>query len=314
MPDKPSIAVLPFDNMSGDAEQEYFSDGITEDIITGLSRVRWLFVIARNSTFTYKGKAVLVEQVARELGVRYVVEGSVRRVGQRIRVTAQLIDGPASTHVWADRYDGHFDNIFDLQDRITANILSNIESELIVAESERVRQKRPDNLDAWETYLRALPHMHELSRVGFAEAARLLREAIELDPDFASAYACLSRCYVYASYFAWAGHVRDSVAEAFDLARKALALDPRDPFANLALGWAYIFSGPQTDAVATLKRALELDPNLSCAHGYLCNALAFLGRFDEAVEEFHKAERGSSRVLTARRRSKPRRNISQTTA
>jgi len=192
LPDKPSIAVLPFDNMSGDPEQEYFTDGITEDIITGISKLRWLFVIARNSSFVYKGQGIDVTQVSRELGVRYVLEGSVRRAGNRIRINAQLLDATTGMHVWAERYDRELVDIFDLQDEITANIVTAIGPEVTLAEIERARRKRPENLDAWDQYLRALPLIHQIKKEAIAEAKKQLQLAIKLDPNFVAAHAALA--------------------------------------------------------------------------------------------------------------------------
>ncbi|MBT3533928.1 MAG: adenylate/guanylate cyclase domain-containing protein [Rhodospirillaceae bacterium] len=192
LPDKPSIAVLPFDNMSGDPEQEYFADGIAEDVITALSRFRSLFVIARNSSFTYKGGAVDITQVARDLGVRYVVEGSVRRAGNRVRITAQLIDAGTANHLWADRFDGALDDVFELQDQITEQIVVAVEPEIGARERERVRRKPPENLNAWELVQRGLSHHYRLNKADRAEAIRLFREAVVLDPNFAVAHAYLA--------------------------------------------------------------------------------------------------------------------------
>jgi adenylate cyclase len=196
LPDKPSIAVLPFKNMSGDPEQEYFADGIVEEIITALSRFRQLFVIARNSSFTYKGRAVDEKQVGRELGVRYVLEGSVRRSGDRVRVTGQLIDAVTGAHLWADRFDGALEDIFDLQDRVTTSVVGAIAPKLEQAEIDRAKRKPPENLDAYDYYLRGMAsHYQSWSKDAINEALRLYYKAIELDPDFASAYGAAARCY-----------------------------------------------------------------------------------------------------------------------
>src|SRR5271155_5805055 len=194
LPDKPSIAVLPFQNMSGDAEQEYFVDGMVEDIITGLSRIKWLFVIARNSSFVYKGKAVDIRQVGRELGVRYVLEGGVRKAGGRLRVTGQLIDAETGAHLWADRFDGGIDDVFDLQDRITDKVIGIVEPSLHRSEIERARRKRPENLDAYDLYLRAVPHLLDVGPSGARMAAALLEDALKLQPDYATAHAPLGWC------------------------------------------------------------------------------------------------------------------------
>ena len=195
LPDKPSIAVLPFQNMSGDPEQEYFADGMVEDIITGLSRIKWLFVIARNSTFTYKGRTVDVKQVGRELGVRYVLEGSVRKAGDRVRVTGQLIDTATGAHVWAERYDRKSDDIFALQDEITLSVVGAIEPSLRLAEVERAKRKRPDNLDAYDLVLRAIPGVYSRMPEQSKKALEFLERAIALDPTYGLAHACAAECH-----------------------------------------------------------------------------------------------------------------------
>src|SRR5215472_7187525 len=189
LPDKPSIAVLPFTNLSGDPEQEYFADGMVEDIITGLSRFRWLFVIARNSSFTYKGRAVDVKQVGRDLGVRYLLEGSVRKSANRVRIAGQLIDASSGAHLWADRFDGALEDVFELQDQVTANVVGAIAPRLEQAEIERARRKPTESLDAYDLYLRGLANFYKWTREANAEALRLFYKAIELDPDFPAAYA-----------------------------------------------------------------------------------------------------------------------------
>jgi len=194
MPDKPSIAVLPFDNLSGDPAQDYFADGMVEDIITGLSRIKWLFVIARNSTFTYKGQPVDVKRVGRELGVRYVLEGSVRKAGERVRIGGQLVEAESSVHLWAQRYDSRLDDIFALQDEITLSVVGAIEPSLRDAEIERVKRKRPDNLDAYDLVLRALPHVYVAMPDAAAKAVPLLERALALEPDYAGAHGLLAWC------------------------------------------------------------------------------------------------------------------------
>ena len=189
LPDKPSLAVLPFQNMSGDPEQEYFADGMVEEIITAISRFPWLSVIARNSSFTYKGKAVDVRQVARELGVRYVLEGSVRKAGNRVRITGQLIDAATGAHLWADRFDGSLDDIFELQDEVASRVVGVIEPRLRLTETDRASRKPTENLDAYDLYLRALAQTYKRTEEGVAESIRLARRALELDPAFAPAMA-----------------------------------------------------------------------------------------------------------------------------
>jgi TolB-like protein len=206
LPDKPSIAVLPFQNMSGDPEQEYFADGMVEEIITALSRIRWLFVIARNSSFTYKGRAVDVKQVGRELGVRYVLEGSVRNAANRVRVTGQLIDAANGTHLWADRFDGAIDDVFDLQDRVTASVVGAIAPKLQQAEIERAKRNPTDSLDAYDHFLRGMACVHLGTRQDIDEALRLFYRAIELDRDFASAYGMAAWCFVWRKVNGWIGN------------------------------------------------------------------------------------------------------------
>src|SRR5271154_1703011 len=195
LPDKPSMAVLPFQNMSDDPQQEYFVDGMVEDIITALSRIKWLFVIARNSSFVYKGKAVDIRQVGRELGVRYVLEGGVRKAGNRLRITGQLIEAETGAHIWADRFDGAVEDVFDLQDQITTAIVGILEPNIQRSEIERSRRKRPDSLDAYDLYLRALPHMTSVMPGEARIAAGLLRDALDLDPNYAAAHALLAWCH-----------------------------------------------------------------------------------------------------------------------
>ncbi|MHC4406413.1 MAG: adenylate/guanylate cyclase domain-containing protein [Planctomycetota bacterium] len=295
LPRKPSVVVLPFENMSGDPEQEYFSDGISEDIITGLSQMRGIFVIARNSAFTYKGRGVDVKRVGLDLGVRYVLEGSVRRSGNRIRVTAQLIDADTGIHVWADRYDGTIEDVFALQDEITANVITAVGPEITLAEIQRARGKRSESFDAWDRYLQALQGFYAVNKAGYEEATALLEEAIELDPRFSTAYATLARCHAYAGFHGWGHSAHEVIAKAEEFARQSVALDENDPFGHLALGQVLIFNSDPGRAVNELKRALELSPNLSIAHELLSNALAFLGRSEEALAAAERANRGSPR-------------------
>jgi adenylate cyclase len=295
LPDKPSIAVLPFDNLSGDPDQEYFADGVAEDIITGLSRIRWLFVIARNTSFTYKGQTFDVNRVGRELGVRYVLEGSVRRGGNRVRVTAQLIETEKDHHVWADRYDGTLDDIFELQDEITAKIISALGPELTMAEVERAHHERTKDFNAWDRYLQALPFVYQVNKSAFDRAVSFLNQAIERDPLFSSAHAMLSQCYTLAAYHGWTGRVSPTAAEAIRCGDKATELDPQNPLAHESLGGAHTIRGPQEKAIVSLRRALELDPNASGAWASLAMALSFTGRSEEALAAVEKAKRGSPR-------------------
>jgi adenylate cyclase len=229
LPEKPSIAVLPFTNMSGDPEQEYFADGVVEDIITGLSQVKWFFVIARNSSFIYKGRAVDVKQVGHELGVRYVLEGSIRRAGDRIRITGQLIDAATGAHLWASRFDGSMDNIFAFQDQITASVIGAIEPSLRRAEIERARRKRPNSLDAYDFYLRALPYAYANTPQDSEEALRLLLEALVREPDYPTAQAHAAWCYE--QRFFRGGHRATDKAEAVRHARAVMASATDDTLA-----------------------------------------------------------------------------------
>jgi adenylate cyclase len=269
-----SIAVLPFDNMSADAEQEYFSDGITEDLITALSRIRWLLVVARNSTFTYKGKAVDVKQVGRELGVRYVLEGSVRRAGTRVRITAQLIDAVTGGHVWAERYEREIADVFAVQDEITETITAAIEPELANAERERARRKPPQSLDAWDLYHRGLWHLSRFEAKDIAEAIALFERAVALDPTCAAFYSELARAH----FFAHALGTDDSgcgLEQAFAASRHAIGLDGKDAMAHCTLGRAY---GARDAARRSVRQPAARFP----AWATLASTLAHGGRTDEA--------------------------------
>jgi adenylate cyclase len=231
LPDKPSIAVLPFQNMSSDPEQDYFADGMVEDIITALSRMRWLFVIARNSSFTYKGRAVDVKQVGRELGVRYVLEGSVRKAANRVRITGQLVDAATGAHLWADRFDGALEDIFDLQDQVTASVVTAIAPKLERAEIERAKRKPTESLDAYDYYLRGLESFYIQTRESMTEARRLFQKAIELDAGFASAYAMAAYCFAVRKASGWVTDRALEIAEAARLARRAVELGKDDAVA-----------------------------------------------------------------------------------
>ena len=291
LPDKPSIAVLAFTNMSGDPEQEYFSDGITEDIITELSRFRSLFVIARNSSFHYKGQSPKVQEIGRELGVQYVVEGSVRKAGNRVRITAQVIEAASGKHLWAERYDRDLEDIFALQDEMTQTIVGAVEPELSAAERERAVRKPPESLDAWETYQRGLWYMWGFTKEGNAEAQRLLRRAQELDPGFATAYAFESYSHYLDAILGYAEAPGESLVAALTAAKKALALDDKDPVAYFALGRVYLMRGEHDASVAELETAVALNPNFAQAHHGLGFALVLSGRLEEAAEALDKAVR-----------------------
>jgi TolB-like protein len=249
LPDKPSIAVLPFQNMSGDPEQDYFADGIVEEIITALSRFRQLFVIARNSSFTYKGRAVDVKQVSRELGVRYVLEGGVRRAANRVRITAQLIDAATGAHLWADRFDGGLEDIFDLQDEVTTNVVGAIAPKLEQAEIDRAKRKPTENLDAYDYYLRGMASLYQFSsREAIDKALRFFYRAIELDADFASAYGTAAWCYTMIKSSSWTTDYGRETAETARLARRAVELGKDDAVALSYAGWALAYVVRDLDA------------------------------------------------------------------
>jgi TolB-like protein len=266
LPDSPSIAVLPFRNLSGNVEQDYFADGIVEEIITALSRIRWLFVIAHNSSFTYKGRTVDEKQVGRELGVRYVVEGSVRRSESRIRITGQLVDASTGTHLWADRFEGRLDDIFDLQDQIATSIVGAIASQLERAEIERARRKPTGSLSAYDTYLRAMPHLHRGTREAIDEALPLFYKAIQLDSEFASAHAMAAWCHFWKKTNGWMTDREQEIAEGVRLARLAVELGKDDAVALTRGGHALAhLAGEVEGAIALIDKALVLNPNLAAS-------------------------------------------------
>jgi len=280
---RPSIAVLPFVNMSGDPEQEYFADGISEDIITGLSKLRWFFVIARNSSFAYKGKTVDVKRAARELGVRYILEGSVRRAANRVRITAQLIDASTGNHVWADRYDGDLTDIFALQDEITRKVVTAIEPRLLEAEGVRALTRAPADLDAWEMVARASSIFSRMTRADSEAAISLYREAVKQHKTYAPAHSMLAFALLMSGFIGWTSRTAN-LKEAADLAVRATELDGGDPWAHLALGQLATMRRQTDAAVHAFHRALELNPNFSAAHGFLGYALALDGQSERALE------------------------------
>jgi TolB-like protein/class 3 adenylate cyclase len=289
---RPSIAVLPFANMSGDPEQEYFADGVVEEIITALSRMRWLSVIARNSSFTYKGKNVDVKQIGRELKVRYVLEGSVRKSGGRVRITGQLIDTSTGAHLWADRFDGGLEDIFDLQDQVTSKVVGAIAPKLEQAEIERSRRKPTESLDAYDYFLRGLASLHQWTRESTDEALHLFYRSIELDSGFAAAYGMAAWCFVWRKVNGWMGDRAKAVSEAERLARRAVELGPDDAVALSGGGYALVFVAHHLDdGAAFIERALALNPNLSWALHSSGWTKAFLGDSDAAIKHLTDAIR-----------------------
>ncbi len=294
---KPSVAVLPFANMSADPEQEYFSDGITEDIITALSRVYQFFVIARNTTFTYKGRVADVQDIAKKLGVRYVLEGSVRKAGDRVRITVQLIDGETGNHLWAEKYDRELEDIFAVQDEITQTVVGTIGPQLSKAESERASTKKPESLDAWDHYYRGMAHFYRRSRKDFAEAQECFGRAIHIDPEFAPAYSGSAHAHYYSVVFGYSEAPEHDRETAMDKAQKAVDLDPDDPAAYAILGIvSYVRRSEQ--AIRALQRSLQLNPNSAMTHSALGFALADIGRFDESMKHHEEAVRLGQRDPT----------------
>jgi len=281
LPDKPSIVVLPFQNMSGDPEQEYFADGMVEDITTGLSRIKWLFVIARNSSFTYKGKAVDVRQVGRELGVRYVLEGGVRKTGNRVRITTQLVEAETGGHLWADRFDGALEDVFDLQDQITERVVGIVEPSLKRSEIERSRRKPPENLDAYDLYLRALPHMASVMPADARIAAGFLNRALELDPNYPAAQALLAWCHEIC--FMRGGFDEADRVAGLDRARASIA-SGTDDAASLAIAALVIshIGKERETASRTIERALSLNPSCAVALYFGAHISAFNGNPEAA--------------------------------
>src|ERR1700728_119925 len=294
LPDRPSIAVLPFTNMSGDPEQEYFSDGISEDIITALSKLRWFFVIARNSSFIYKGKAVHMKQVAEELGVGYVVEGSVRKARNNVRITAQLIDAATNNHIWAERYERGLADVFAVQDEITEAIVAAIEPQIYAAENFRARRKPPDSMDAWDLVMRALSHFWRVTRQDNVLAQALLEKATAIDPNYGQALGVLAASHTFSVHMGWED-MQTAVSIAEHAALTAILADSEDPWAHYALGHVYLFRRRFDDSLAEFDLALRLNPNFSLAQGYDGLALAYCGRWEEANIAARRALRLSPR-------------------
>jgi TolB-like protein len=292
IPDRPSIAVLPFTNLSGDPEQEYFADGIVEDITTALSRMRWLFVIARNSSFAFKGRALDAKQIGRELGVRYLLEGSVRKAANRVRITGQLIDAATGGHLWADRFDGPLDDIFDLQDQVTASVVGAIAPKLQQAEIERARHKPTESLDAYDYFLRGTASLYRWTREGNNEALMLFYKAIELDPDFTTAHGMAAWCYVLRQSNGWTADRPNELAEIMRLAERVTESGKDDAvalsFGGLALGRV---AGDLEGGAALIDRALVLNPNLAAAWHASGWVRSFQRDTDVALEHVARAMR-----------------------
>ncbi|HSA80659.1 MAG TPA: tetratricopeptide repeat protein, partial [Geminicoccaceae bacterium] len=287
LPDKPSIVVLAFQNMSGDPEQEYFADGIAEDVITDLSKISGLFVIARNSAFTYKGKAVNLQQVSRELGVRYVLEGSVRKAGNRVRITAQLIDGGSGGHVWAERYDRELTDIFEVQDEVTGQIVAALKVHLTPNDRRRVEKRGTDDIDAYDRFLRGRQLFWQLSRESVAQAQALFEEATRLDPAFSLAHAYLGFTHSLQHMNRWSADPEVSPKRAQESVDRALALDPTEAEAHYVQGIIHLWLQKDVNqAIADAERAIALDPNFARGHGSLGAALHYAGRSEEALEHF----------------------------
>ena len=290
LPEKPSIAVLPFTNMSGDPEQEYFSDGVTEDLITGLSKVSGLFVIARNSVFTYKGRAVKIERVGQELGVRYVLEGSVRKAGKRVRITAQLVDASTGGHLWAERYDRDLKDIFALQDEVTRKIVSALAVKLTEDEGNRIVRKGTDSLEAYDYTLRGMWYLSVITKEANDRAREMFEKATALDPSYALACSLLGRTYLVEWTFGWSQKLQ-SLEQAYEFAQKAVSLDDLLPWGHGLLGEIYLWKKRHDQAIAELEKATNLDPNNADMLTGLGDVLSWSGRPEEAIVLVKKAMR-----------------------
>ena len=295
LPDKPSIAVLPFQNMSHDPDQEYFADGLTEDIITGLSRQRWFFVIARNSSFTYKGEAIDVRDVAAQLGVRYVLEGSVRRAANRVRVTGQLIDAVNGNHLWADKYDRELTDIFALQDEITNRVIGAVAPQILVTEAARAQTKPPQSVDAWDLVMQAVPQMWRMTSDAHGRAQELLLQAIERDPSYAHAHALLGWTYVSMFNLDTGKPLGDFTDKALAAGTQAVTLDDEDPWGHLVVGLGHARRRRPELALRHLRKSVELSPSFALGHAGLGYALACGGQPERGLEALEQAHRLSPR-------------------
>jgi TolB-like protein/cytochrome c-type biogenesis protein CcmH/NrfG len=292
--DRPAIAVLPFTNMSDEPEQEYFSEGISEDIITALSKLRWFYVIARNSSFVYKGKPVHIKQVGEELGVGYVVEGSVRKEGNRVRITAQLIDVDTGTHIWSERYDRSLADVFAVQDEITQAVVAAIEPQLYAAENFRAQRKAPDNMDAWDLVMRALSHYWRVTRQDNMVAQALLEKAISIDSNYGQALGLLAASHMFSAHMGWSD-MATAIPVGERAALAAIRADSEDPWAHNALGSVYLFTRCFDDSLAEFELAIRLNPSFSPARGYYGVALTYCGRWEEGDMAARQALRLSPR-------------------
>jgi adenylate cyclase len=291
LPDKPSIAVLPFTNMSGDPEQEYIGDGLSENIISALSKISKMFVIARNSSFSYKGKSVKVQQVAEELGVRYVLEGSVQKSADRVRITAQLIDALSGHHLWSEKYDREMRELFDLQDEITKKILVELQVELTYGEMARVYAKDTENMEAWSHLVKGIRHSWKMNKEDVLKGREYIKRAIKLDPGYVTAWAWLGNSYTLESRTPWCESPTLAVKRSYEATQKALELNENHPFGHGGMATIYIFRREHEKAIAEGKKAITLDPNYASGYFILGNALRFAGRFEEAIDMYKKAMR-----------------------
>jgi TolB-like protein len=290
LPDRPSIAVLPFDNMSGDPDQDHFADGLSEDLIAGLARIRWLFVIARNSSFTFKGRVVDVKHISRELGVRYVLEGSVRRAGKRVRISAQLVDATTGRHHWAERYDRELGDIFAVQDEITRSVAAAIEPHLLSAEGNRALLQSGEHLDAWELAARSQMQFWRMTRDDFLAATEPLLRAISLYPDYAPPQSLLGFYLVFAVHMGWIER-DEGLERGREHATRAVKLDDRDPWGQIALGYWSLMERRTEEAVAAFRRGVSFNPNSAVGRFHLSHGLAFAGQDREAIEQAEDAIR-----------------------
>ena len=291
LPDRPSVAVLPFTNMGSEVEQEYFADGISEDIITALSKWRWLFVIARNTSFVYKGKAVDIKQIGRDLGVRYVLEGSVRKAGNRVRITAQLIEAATGAHLWGERYDRDLADAFALQDEITDSVVGAIEPELRQVEQQRAVRKSSEAMDAWDHHMRGMWRFHQFNPEDNVEAERLMQQAIDLDPGFTSGYVGLARVFTQRIVCEWSEDPEGDRRAAYAAARRAVELDEKDAYTHYVHAWASLLMGEHEYAIAEAQKSIDLTPNFALGYYMLGVARVFRGRFEQATDPFQRAMR-----------------------